>query len=95
MKIYDLATAVVEKNNPKALYDKMERCKKEAYKVLSLGKCYRRSIQAGDHTYSWNGQIQRWDIRTPKFSNFIPTSVAAEDLSFQLYDRFEWRWGIF
>lgn len=95
MKINDLATAVVEKNIPKALYDKMERCEIEAYRILSLGKCYGRSIRAGDHTYSWNGQLQRWELQTPKFSNLIPTSVAAEDLSFQLYDGFEWRWGIF
>lgn len=93
--IKDLSNAIVEKNDPKALHDKMEKCKKEASKVLSLGKCYRRNIQAGDHIYSWNGIIQRWEIQTPKFSNFIPTSVAEEDLSFQLYNGFEWKWAIF
>lgn len=94
MKINELANGIVEKNNPKALYDKMEKCKKEAKEVLSLSKCYGRPIKAGKCIFMWNVQYQMWDFQEPSkgFTNLLPTAVAAESLAWELYSGEEWNW---
>lgn len=93
MNTDNLAKSVVEQNNPKFFYDKMLKCKEQAANFLSLAKSYGRDIQAGSHSYKWEVREQLWLLETPKFSNYIPTDVAAEDLAFQLYNDTGWHFS--
>ncbi|MBR0356646.1 MAG: hypothetical protein IJH54_04115 [Clostridia bacterium] len=94
MNINDLSLGVVEKNNPKALHERMEKCKKEAKEVLSLSSCDGRPIKAGDSIFMWNVQYQMWYLQIPskRFTNWLPTAVAAESLAWELYSGEEWNW---
>lgn len=92
MNINDLSLGVVEKNNPKALFERMEKCKKEAKEVLTLSECYGRPIKAGDNIFMWNVRYQMWYLQRPskRFTNLIPTAVAVESLAWELYNGEEW-----
>lgn len=94
MNINGLSLGVVEKNNPKALYERMEKCKKEAKKVLELSSSYRRPVRTRSSIFSWLPQYQMWELQKPEkgFSNWIPTSVAAESLAADLYSGEDWNW---
>ena len=43
MNINVLSLGVLEKNDPKVLYERMEKCKKEAAQALSLSRSYNPS----------------------------------------------------
>ena len=97
MNINDLSLGVVEKNNPKALYERMEKCKKEAKDVLKLSSSYRRPVRTKSSVLTWLPQYQMWELQKPEkgFSNWIPTSVAAESLAADLYNGEDWDWHRF
>lgn len=94
MNITNLSLGVVEKNDPKALHERMEKCKKEAKEVLSLSKCYGRPIKAGEYIFMWNVRYQMWDLQKPSkgFTNLVPTAVATESLAWELYEGEDWHW---
>lgn len=93
MNINDLSLGFLEKNDPKALYERMEKCKKEAEQALSLSRSYNRPIRSGTSFYDWQVGCQMWLLRTPKLINYVPTAIAAEHLAWDLYEGEEWNWN--
>jgi len=93
--ITGLSTGIVEQTNPKALYELMDRCTTEAKHVLALAEGYKRTIRAGEDTYSWDGSLHFWKIeRDNGFSNYIPLGVAEESLSHHLFKGEDWSWNL-
>jgi len=65
---------------------------KKAKDVLTLSECYGRPIKAGDSIFIWNVQYQMWSLQTKKFTNWLPTAVAADSLAWELYRDEKWNW---
>ena len=91
-----LSTGVVEQTNPKALYEQMDRCTAEAKHVLALAEGYRRTIRAGEDTYSWDACKHLWKIeKNNEYTNYIPLGVAVESLSYHLFKGEDWSWDLY